>query len=77
MPELQYTSLLLIYSLDSFWLVVQLQCAQVARINTAHPYIWAFVENRPFFCDLVQVQSVIELFGKQVNNAQSPSLNVH
>ena len=35
----------------------------------AHPYVWAFVENCPYlwfcplFSDLVQVQSVIELFG--------------
>ena len=48
----------------------------------AHSYIRAFVENHPYntricdfarICDLVQVQCVIELFGKKVNNG----LNMH
>ena len=49
------------------------QCAQSPVFIRARLYIRAFLENRPYFGDLVQVQRVIELFGKQVNKA----LNVH
>ena len=64
-----------------FWSVrEEKQCEEVARIYTGMPvytgilakspvFLWFY----PYFCDFVQVKSVIELFDKQVNNA----LNVH